>query len=641
MQYTKETLARWARALCLPAVERAALRRAQGRPGLVLDRAGFACSELENLCRPLMGLAPVAREETLYLSDGKDTLPLWQWWSEMLAQGLDDDGPLPFERGRASMGDHFFYNQSITEISCMLVFTYLARDAFWDKLPREKRDLLGGRLLTWARRALADSWQNNHLWFPILTLVVLNRLGYRADDYESSITQALKTLDRMYIGDGWYQDGEFGRFDYYVAWSLHLYPLWWCVLEQETFPDYARRKAEYLRRTEAFLPHYLHWFDDQGLNVMFGRSLSYRFAAVSLFPAAAMAGCRFPWGAARRLMFDNIAAHLRLCGLEDGGILPPGVGYDCPAVVESYTSDGGAYWCAKTFLALFLPDDHPFWQDPAEPYPAQKGAFAVRPAHPRVHLLFAGGEDDGVTLYNNTANYLQNGHFQHPFNDMAGYYSKFAYNSRCGFALSCRDLAAYDSMISLQTEDGILQSHRLGFTDLGEQDGVWYSVHTPFSNDPDTVIATALLPVHGSTHVRVHRVHLARPYHICEGGFALPFTEDNFTLQQGEKGLAVVCTPQQQSAQRILSAPACTQHLEMPKPGHHLYAPMSGYPAACTGLLPAGDYLFAAAYAMGPHCQEQLLALEYTVEQDKVCVCVQGKTFLLAPQLSAYQGGKA
>ena len=612
MEYTKKALSDIAYQLCMPLINRTARRRKESTTGFALDRAGYACSELENLCRGLMGIAPVTADRDICVCDGAQEQPLLEWWKTTLLEGCDDTKGTCFERGRKSMGDHFFYNQSITEICCMLVFSYFAREQFWDRLTQQEKDLLAGKMLVWSEKALADSWQNNHLWFPILSLVVLKRLGYPSVGYVENITQALGVLDGMYIGDGWYQDGAFGRFDYYVAWSLHLYPLWWSVLEEEDFPGFLERRAEYRQRTERFLPYFMHWFDANGANVLFGRSLSYRFAAVALIPAAAMAGCQFDFGSGKKLMFDNISYYLDNCHIPEDGVLPPGIFYDNRAFVESYTSDGGAYWCAKTFFALFLPDQHPFWTSSTAPYPAQQKSYLIWPENKKLHLLFAHQKDCGVTLYNSTAHYQQNGVFLHPFNDMAGYYSKFAYNSKAGFSLSCRDLLSFDCMISLETADHTMQSHRLGFVDCGEKNGVLYSRHIPFRNDEKTGIDTALLPLEDGIHALVHRVVLQQPYVLREGGFSIPFYEDNFLFEQTSDGDACVKTPALVSRQKYLAQVPATQRMEMPKPGNHAYAPMCGYPIYETALLEPGTYWFASAYYIGERTDNPLAKVLFT-----------------------------
>lgn len=632
MNDTKKELADLAVRLCMPMLQRTAGRIHSHSHGFSIDRAGYACSELENLCRPFLGMAPVIREYggDYQITSGEETRPLAEWLKETLIRGFDVGNPYGFERGRASMGDTFFYNQSITELSLLLVAIYLARESFWDPLTGEEKDRLAGPMVLWAKKALDDSWPNNHLWFPVLALSVMRRLGYEIPNYQDTITETLDQLDGMYLGNGWFQDGEFGRFDYYIAWSHHLYPLLWSLIEDPSFPMYEQRRESYRKRTEEYLPYYMHFFDRDGANVLYGRSLSYRFAASAIFPVAALAGCRYDFGVGRKLMFQNIESYMSSMEL-DLGSMPPGITYANPSFVESYTSDGGAYWAAKTFFAIFIPDDHEFWQTPAGASPIERGDFMVAASHPRVHWILEGNREySGITLYNNTSHYVQNQIFLHHFNDMGAYYSKFVYNSRAGFAVSCRDLVSFDNMISLATKDQLMASHRSGFEDLGVRDGVMLSSHIPFSNDQKTHIETALIPGVLGEHFRIHRVTLSQPYRIREGGFSIPFYEDDYRTEWfddgGYSGIRVH-TPQMESCLKYFGEVPVHLYTEFPKPGNHALAPMAGYPAYETEELERGVYYMASGFALSVKRGKGFGMVQYKKEGDRITLSGDGKVW--------------
>lgn len=634
MEYTKKKLCETAIQICMPILQRTADRLEKEEHGFSIDRAGYACSELENICRPFMGIAPVMKicGTDLYISQAEGLIPVQEWIKKTLMEGCDKSNPHGFERGRASTGDNFFYNQSITELSCLLVVLYMAREVFWDVLSQEDKDHLARPLLEWSEKALADSWPNNHLWFPILALSVMKQLGYEIDDYENTVLQTLDILDEMYLGHGWYKDGEFGRFDYYIAWSHHLYPLLWTLIEDESFRQYKERKEKYQKRTEEYIPYYMHLFDTTGANVLYGRSLSYRFAASSLFSVGALAGCRFDYGAAKKIMFKNIEYYIS--GLPDKNhMLTPGIMYNNPSFVESYTSDGGAYWGAKVFFAIFIPDEHPFWQSEVSEYPIEQHDFMIGTAHPDINWVVEGnGEFSGITLYNNVSHYYQNNKFLHHFNDMGAYYSKFAYNSRCAFAVSCKDITSFDNMISLGTSDQLMYSHRFGFENLGERDGMLLSYHRPFSNDPRTKIETVIIPLPGGMHARVHRVMLGGAYVIREGGFCVPFYEDDFltsaAIHSGKESYSIT-TPQMKSSILYLSELPVHFYMEMPKPGNHALAPMAGYPAIETQELPPGVYYVASAYQISVKQEKEFEEIKYDRKDDCIKISVNKNSWTM------------
>ena len=89
-----------------------------------------------------------------------------------------------------------------------------------------------------------------------------------------------------------------------------------------------------------------------------------------------------------------------------------------------------------------------------------------------INMMLENTKEAGVTLYNNTAKcYNMKWGCGGRFNDVASCYSKFVYNSRSGFAMSSIDMISLDNMISLETWDAIMTSHRTGYTDEGIVDG--------------------------------------------------------------------------------------------------------------------------------------------------------------------------
>ena len=527
MLKTRDDVKQYAVRICVSMLGRTANRRAAGIRPQVIDQLGYVPTFLEEFCRPIWGLSAVLRE-----MEGDFTLmiqgcpvPLCQWVRETLIQGVTPGSPGSWDTDRACIGEHFFAFQNLTELAGLLMGMVFAREKLWDPIPQAEQKRIADWVYACCEGECAHMAGNNHVWFPLFCLLALKRLGHVYPQTDAFLLAGMEKLESMYINQGWYQDGDFGRFDYYAAWSMHTYPLMWCLLEDASFPDAALWREKYLRRTEQFLPHYLHWFDADGAHVAFGRSLAYRFAASCVFPLAVLCGCRFDPGLAREVTLRNIT-YFQENAVHEADVLPPGYLYNAPGLVENYTSDGGAYWCAKTFLCLLMEPEHPFWIAPAGRLPIEQGAYLVRPAVEKIRLAVGGTLDSGVTLYNNVCQYYQFGRYCTPFNDMAGYYNKFAYNSRAGFALSTRDRTSCDSMISLSTADESMHSHRWGFTDLGEKSGAMLSVHTPFSNDPGSFIVTALLPMGKGFHARLHRVVLSQPYRVTEGGFSVGQWDD-------------------------------------------------------------------------------------------------------------------
>ena len=53
-----------------------------------------------------------------------------------------------------------------------------------------------------------------------------------------------EVLESFYVGNGWYCDGGFGKFDYYEAWAHHTYPLLWILLTDLSDAQNQKRAEE-------------------------------------------------------------------------------------------------------------------------------------------------------------------------------------------------------------------------------------------------------------------------------------------------------------------------------------------------------------------------------------------------------------
>ncbi len=595
MIHTREEMKRYALSVCVPMLELAAERRLSGEACEVVDTVGYIPTQLEEAFRPFWGIAPILKEENVHLNIRGQQVPIGQWLRQVLVTGTDPESEYYWDSDRVAVGEYMFDFQNLTEIAGLLVGCFFAKEQTWDCMtPQEQRqvaDYIGTR----CQSQCAHVAGNNHIWFPLFCLLVLRKFGFEYEGTDRFLAEGLEKLDTMYVGGGWYSDGLFGRIDYYEAWSMHSYPLLWCLIEDESCPGYARRRALYLRRTEEFLQDYVKFFDADGAHPPFGRSLAYRFAASCVFPLAVLAGANVDPALAGEITCRNVTYFANASHVAPNGILTPGYLYNAPGLIDNYTSSGGPYWAAKTFLCLMLPEEHPFWRGAALPIEGE--AYIEKPKDARLNFAFAGDLASGVTVYNNHFQYYQDGRYYNPFNDMAAYYNKFCYNSRSGFAVSTRDNTAGDNMISLFTREGSMTSHRWGFTDLGADGDAMVSCHAPFANDPDTTITTWLLPLQGSLHVRVHRVRLSREYGIREGGFSLGIWDDFRAREQAGDTYSI----RDRKHVSVLKAMGTVKFAYSEKklqPGLHLLAPFGVYPAYETEILPAGEYVFASVFGV-------------------------------------------
>ena len=57
----------------------------------------------------------------------------------------------------------------------------------------------------------------------ILANIALKELGLQYS--EKSIEQSWNKIEKMYLGNGWYADGNTNQRDYYISFAMHFYSL--------------------------------------------------------------------------------------------------------------------------------------------------------------------------------------------------------------------------------------------------------------------------------------------------------------------------------------------------------------------------------------------------------------------------------
>lgn len=224
----------------------------------------------------------------------------------------------------------------------------------------------------------------------------LREHGFRGD--LERIRKALLPLEFNRLPDGWTWD-KFGHgIDYYNFWVYGSHDVYLhCMLGDEAPDDVAAALAHFAQR-ERDLPYLI---DATGQNQLFGRSLPYRWGWLTSSVAAQYAGLsKLAPGLVRHMLGRNLHRWLETGSLNDRGTLRERLfplGSDGGR--SSYINCGHPYWGMQAMLCLALPEDHPFWRDPLEPLPIDRGDFLEARRGPG--LVFQGiGQTGEVRLYN-------------------------------------------------------------------------------------------------------------------------------------------------------------------------------------------------------------------------------------------------
>jgi hypothetical protein len=143
---------------------------------------------------------------------------------------------------------------------------------------------------------------------------------------------------------GWSRDGPEGvmQLDYYSSsFAIQTSQLIYTVLA----PEDKERGDKYKERAQSFLLDFMHYFDEDGAGITFGRSMIYRFAIIATFSAMALANVDPPRGIEWGHVKGFVLRHLRWWSnhpniFKGDGTLTVGYAGDNMNMTENYNSPG-------------------------------------------------------------------------------------------------------------------------------------------------------------------------------------------------------------------------------------------------------------------------------------------------------------
>jgi len=318
------------------------------QPGKSYPRgAGQVPTEkLEGLCRTLFMAAPLLKEEPNLTLNG---VKVGDYYRHQLALLVNPSSPSYIQPRAANGGP----SQNLVEFGGLSVALFAAPEILWDPLPKETKDKLAATMLSYGDGpTVPQNWR----YFNIFILSFYKSRGYAVN--EKLMEEYLQKQLGHYKGAGWYDDAP--SFDYYSMWAFQMYGrLWSEYYGRQHYPAIAAQLNDNFAPLKDTYPYQ---FGRSGEMLMWGRSITYRFAAVVPFPLMGLqpaAGTNFGW-------MRRIASGAMLQFLQNPDFLQDNVptlgfyGAFDPAV-QAYSCRGSVYWMAKAFLGLLVPADSPFW----------------------------------------------------------------------------------------------------------------------------------------------------------------------------------------------------------------------------------------------------------------------------------------
>ncbi len=252
--------------------------------------------------------------------------------------------------------------QARVEAAALVIGLYESRAQIWDQLDAAVQE----RLVDWLSEAVGQRGygDNNWRWFQNVTQAFLRSVGGAYD--QSEIEENLAFLDDCYLGDGWYSDGRpggrAGNIDWYNAWVMHLFALWYCRILGDDAPSGLLDR--YRERLAAFLPVGARLFGADGAPLFQGRSLVYRFATTAAFWAGPVFDVdAVSPGVVRRLGSGALQYFVEHQAYHDRDLMSLGWHGRFEPMRQGYSGPGSPYWANLGFAGLVLPASHPVWAD--------------------------------------------------------------------------------------------------------------------------------------------------------------------------------------------------------------------------------------------------------------------------------------
>ncbi len=244
-------------------------------------------------------------------------------------------------------------SQVLVEAATICICLSEAREVLWEALSSREQE----KVYRWLDQYKdIQPYHSNWNWFTVIINTFLKKEGQA---YNSKLlADCISRIRSLYRDAGWYLDGT--RFDYYSAWAFQVHSLFWMLWDGESNPDFQEEVNEF---NDKFLESYSHLFSREGHMPVWGRSVCYRFAASSPF-AIAFKRSRPPKldpGFARYLCSANLKQFVSHPEFLKNGIPSLGFYGENPALVDEYSCVASPFLSTQLFLALTLPEDHPFW----------------------------------------------------------------------------------------------------------------------------------------------------------------------------------------------------------------------------------------------------------------------------------------
>ena len=344
----------------------------------IWDKRPAQVAYLEAFGRTMVGIAPWLALPDDATDESRKRQILRGLALKAVAQSVDPQSP-----------DYMLWrqdNQPLVDAAFLAQAFLKAPEALWKPLENTTKQRVIAEFRQ-MRRVVAV--RNNWVLFTAMIEAFLLSIGEDADNFR--IETALLKIEKWYVGDGWYSDGDVFHMDYYN--SFVIQPMLVDVLQaqlaaaqrqspqgnHQAMQDRYNQAVKRLQRHAEFLERMI---SPEGSFPPFGRSITYRTAVFQALGHTALLE-KLPEGTSpAQVRAGMTAAMRRLFAQSDvfdaHGWLTLGFAGHQPNIADSYSNSGSMYLATVGFLPLGLAADNAFWTSPAEDW-TQRKAWSGKP----------------------------------------------------------------------------------------------------------------------------------------------------------------------------------------------------------------------------------------------------------------------
>ena len=335
------------------------------------DKRDNNVAYMEAFGRLIAGIAPFVALPEEDSSEGKIRKKLATQIRESLAHAVNPGSPDYLNWGTPQL------RQPLVDAAYIAQALITAPQVLWEPLDAETKKRV---IYEFKKIRQITPFNNNWLLFAAMIETFLLNIDEQID--APRIDKAIDTINKWYVGDGWYKDGDIFHFDHYNGYVIH--PMLTEILRVNVAKG-RKEKALYdaaYKRMQRYGHFQERYISPDGYYPVFGRSSTYRAGAFWPLTKLALDG-QLPKEIAPaqvRCALTAVLKHLFVPStFTKEGCLTLGLVGDQQAELSDYYSNTGSmYITSLVFLPLGLPATHEFWSAPFTEW-TQRKAWSGKP----------------------------------------------------------------------------------------------------------------------------------------------------------------------------------------------------------------------------------------------------------------------